>query len=52
VLYNSAAALLVAGKAKDLRDGVRLAAFAIDGGAARRTLQRLIATTTSEKAPE
>jgi len=52
VLYNSAAALLVAGKAKDLRDGVRLAAFAIDGGTARRTLQRLIATTNSEKAAE
>jgi anthranilate phosphoribosyltransferase len=45
VLFNSAAALLVADKANDLREGVRLAATAIDGGYARRTLQQLVATT-------
>jgi anthranilate phosphoribosyltransferase len=52
VLYNSAAALFLAGKAKDLKDGVRLGAAAIDGGMARKTLQRLIATTNSGKAAE
>ena len=52
VLYNSAAALFLAGKAKDLKDGVRLGAAAIDGGMARKTLQRLIATTNSGKATE
>src|SRR5262245_30873349 len=50
VLLNSAAALVIADKAKDLKDGVRLAATAIDGGYARRTLQQLIATTNSAKA--
>lgn len=52
VLYNSSAALFLAGKAKDLKDGVRLAAAAIDGGKARKTLQQLIATTNSGKAAE
>jgi len=52
VLYNSAAALFLAGKAKDLKDGVRLGAAAIDGGKARKTLQQLIATTNSAKAAE
>lgn len=37
-LLNSAAALLVAGIAGDLGDGVAIAANAIDSGAARRTL--------------
>jgi anthranilate phosphoribosyltransferase len=45
VLYNSAAALIVAGRARSLRDGVSLAANAIDGGAARQVLQRLAALT-------
>ena len=42
-LFNAAAALLVAGLAKDLSAGVRIAAHAIDDGAARCTLDRLIA---------
>ena len=46
-LYNSAGALVVAGKARTLQDGVGLAAAAIDGGAARTTLDRLIAITNS-----
>jgi anthranilate phosphoribosyltransferase len=41
VLFNVAAALIVAGKAATLPDGVALAAAAIDSGAARRTLNRL-----------
>jgi anthranilate phosphoribosyltransferase len=45
VLYSSAAALLVAGKAGDLTSGVALATEAVDSGAARRTLARLVAIT-------
>ncbi len=47
VLYNSAAALIVAGKAGTLKDGVALAAAAIDEGKARATLDRLVAITNS-----
>ncbi|HUN52161.1 MAG TPA: anthranilate phosphoribosyltransferase, partial [Candidatus Sulfotelmatobacter sp.] len=46
VLYNSAAALLVAGKAANLPDGARLAAAALDDGRAARTLERLVAITS------
>ena len=42
VLFNAAAALFVAGRASSLRDGMAGAAAAIDGGAARATLQRLV----------
>jgi anthranilate phosphoribosyltransferase len=45
VLLNSAAALLVAGKAADLKAGVALAAAAIDSGKAKATLAQLIAIT-------
>jgi anthranilate phosphoribosyltransferase len=45
VLLNSAAALLVAGKANDLRAGVQLAARAIDEGKARVALERMVAIT-------
>lgn len=45
VLYNSAAALVVAGKAADLRGGVALAEKAIDEGRAQRVLERLVAVT-------
>jgi anthranilate phosphoribosyltransferase len=41
VCLNAAAALLVAGMAGDLREGARLAAAAIDGGAAAALLGRL-----------
>jgi anthranilate phosphoribosyltransferase len=50
VLLNAAAALIIAGRAGDLRDGVALAAKAIDSGAAKRVLARLIAIT-NEPAP-
>jgi len=45
VLLNSAAALVVAGKAVDLSVGFMMAAEAIDSGAARQMLQQLAATT-------
>ena len=45
VLYNSAAALIIAGKVPDLRSGVALAATSIDEGSARRALDRLVAIT-------
>jgi anthranilate phosphoribosyltransferase len=42
VLFNAAAALLVAGKAKTLREGVALAAQSIDGGKAKAVLEALV----------
>jgi anthranilate phosphoribosyltransferase len=45
VLLNAGAALLVADKAGDLRDGAGLAAEAIDSGKARETLARLVTIT-------
>jgi anthranilate phosphoribosyltransferase len=45
VLLNAAAALIVAGKAKDLRDGVAIAAKSIASGAASRALDKLVAIT-------
>jgi anthranilate phosphoribosyltransferase len=47
VLYNAAAALLIAGKAKDLKDGVALAARSIDQGRATAALDRLVAITNA-----
>jgi anthranilate phosphoribosyltransferase len=49
VLLNAAAALIVAGRARDLRQGVGLAADAIDGGAAKSTLARLVAITNGRE---
>ncbi|MEX2201735.1 MAG: anthranilate phosphoribosyltransferase [Dongiaceae bacterium] len=45
VLLNAAAALLVAGKVPNLKAGVRDAAKAIDGGGAKRALERLVAVS-------
>jgi anthranilate phosphoribosyltransferase len=50
VLLNSAAALIVAGRARDLRQGVDQAADAIDQGKARRVLDKLIAITNGRAA--
>lgn len=47
VLYNAAGALIVAGKAATLMDGVALAAAAVDEGRAATTLKKLVAITTS-----
>jgi len=41
VLLNAAAALVVAGRAPDLKQGVQRAAEAIDSGAARRVVERM-----------
>jgi anthranilate phosphoribosyltransferase len=46
VLANAAAALVCAGVADDLKEGVRLAAESIDSGAAAEKLSRLVAATT------
>jgi anthranilate phosphoribosyltransferase len=51
VLLNSAAALVVAGKATELREGIALAAQSIDSGAAKKVLERLVAIT-HETPPE
>ncbi len=48
VLLNAAAALVVAGKADHIKDAVRLAATAIDSGAAARKLEMLVAYTNAE----
>jgi anthranilate phosphoribosyltransferase len=47
VLLNSAAGLVVAGRADNLRDGAELAARSIDSGAARQVLERLVAATNA-----
>ena len=41
-IFNAAAALIVAGKAKDLKEGAALAARAVDSGEAEGKLDRLI----------
>jgi anthranilate phosphoribosyltransferase len=45
VLLNSAAALVVAGKVSNIDRGAELAAQSLDGGEARKTLDRFIAAT-------
>lgn len=47
VLMNAAAALFVGGKVETLREGVELAAEAIDSGAALQKLEELVAFTKS-----
>jgi len=47
-LLNAAAALIVAGKADDLKAGVALAAAAVDEGKARAVLDRLVAVSNEE----
>lgn len=47
VLFSSAAVLIVAGKARTLKDGVALAAGAIDSGRAGDTLARLVALSSA-----
>jgi anthranilate phosphoribosyltransferase len=49
-LMNAAAALIVAGKAKDLKEGVTLAAKSIDSGEAEGRLDRLIAVSNKADA--
>jgi anthranilate phosphoribosyltransferase len=44
-LLNAAAALIVAGKAKTLKDGVALGTKSLDGGGAMNKLKQLIAVS-------
>jgi anthranilate phosphoribosyltransferase len=46
-LMNAAAALVVAGRAKDLREGVAIGAKSLDSGAANARLKHLIAVSNS-----
>ena len=47
VLFNTAAALIIADKARDLKEGVRIAADAIDSGRAKEVLAKMIEITNS-----
>src|SRR5437868_6398432 len=47
VLLNSGAALVVAGRADNLRHGAEMAAETIDSGAARQVLDKLVAMTNA-----
>ncbi len=47
VILNAAAALIVAGKAKNIAEGAALASQAIDSGAAKSALDKLVATSNS-----
>ena len=49
-ILNAAAALVVAGKAKDLQEGARLAAKSIDSSEAEGSLDRLIAVSNAAEA--
>jgi anthranilate phosphoribosyltransferase len=50
VLLNAAAALIVAGKAKDLKEGVAIGAKSIASGAAKQSLAKLVAITNAPDA--
>jgi anthranilate phosphoribosyltransferase len=52
VIFNAAAALVVAGKAEALAEGAELAARSIDGGGARAALARLVAITQGQSPGE
>ncbi len=48
VVFNAAGALLVAGKAKNLKEGAAAATIAIDDGKAKSVLDKMIAITNEE----
>ncbi|HSO42916.1 MAG TPA: anthranilate phosphoribosyltransferase [Rhodospirillales bacterium] len=48
VIFNAAAALIVAGKAETLAEGAGIAARSINGGGARAALARLVAITQGQ----
>ncbi|ACK49476.1 anthranilate phosphoribosyltransferase [Methylocella silvestris BL2] len=50
-ILNAAAALIVAGRAADLREGARLAAAAIDDGRAASTLSKLVEASNRASLP-
>ena len=49
VLLNSGAALFIAGAAASVEEGIQKASRAIDGGDAKRTLERLVSISTAEE---
>jgi anthranilate phosphoribosyltransferase len=49
VVLNAGAALFIAGAARSIQDGMRLASSAIDGQDARRTLDQLVAISVGEE---
>ncbi|MCW4114605.1 anthranilate phosphoribosyltransferase [Aurantimonas sp. MSK8Z-1] len=49
VLLNAAGALVMAGRAQDLREGIEQARQSIDGGKARIVLDRLVAASNADK---
>ena len=51
VLYNAAAALIIAEKVEDLKEGVAIAANAIDSGDAAAVLEKLLVITNSNRYP-
>jgi len=50
-LLNAGAALVIAGKAEALREGVDMAALAIDNGAALAALEKLVAVSNAHARP-
>lgn len=50
VVLNTAAALVVAGKAKEIQDGIELAAKAIDEGKVAKVIERAVIITTKVEA--
>ena len=50
VLLNAGAGLFVGGKAASVRDGIEMAARAIDSGAAQRTLEAMVAASRPREA--
>ena len=51
VVFNAAAALVVAGRAAGLREGAAMAAAAIDAGRARAALHRLVEISCKGRPP-
>ena len=49
VLFNAAAAFVVADRASDLKQGVELAADEVDSGRARATLDKLVAVSSKQQ---
>jgi anthranilate phosphoribosyltransferase len=49
VLLNAGAALFIAGTASSVEDGIARASRAIDGGDAKRTLERMVSISTAEE---
>jgi anthranilate phosphoribosyltransferase len=45
VIYTAAAALIVADKASDLKEGAAIAADAIDSGKAQKALESMVSVT-------